>query len=141
MNISEKQISAKLTTLLRKCGAKVIVLSANSWCGKCSRHVVNIHHENGIPDRIVVYPRIGPFFLEIKVGANQLSEIQEFKCQQLIDKGANVQVVRHKLTKDNKQYLRFDIRYGITMDTEIEVPFDKKGIEHYLEQISSLYRR
>ena len=48
---------------------------------------------DGVPDRIVIFPNKPPVFVELKTDRGKLSELQKIQCKNLSDLGQHVEVV------------------------------------------------
>ncbi len=49
---------------------------------------------DGVPDRIVVFPKRAPVFVELKTATGKLSALQQVQCGRLMALGQTVRVVR-----------------------------------------------
>lgn len=48
---------------------------------------------DGVPDRIVIFPNQPPIFVELKTDTGKLTALQKVQCKRLIDLGQRVEVV------------------------------------------------
>lgn len=49
---------------------------------------------DGVPDRIVIFPNQRPIFVELKTDVGKLSALQEIQCKRLRELGQPVAIVR-----------------------------------------------
>lgn len=48
---------------------------------------------DGVPDRIVIFPNQKPVFVELKTNSGKLSALQKVQCKRLIDLGQPVEII------------------------------------------------
>ncbi|MGC4018923.1 MAG: VRR-NUC domain-containing protein [Muricomes sp.] len=48
---------------------------------------------DGVPDRIVIFPNREPVFVELKTDKGKLSALQKVQCKKLLDLGQRVEIV------------------------------------------------
>lgn len=48
---------------------------------------------DGVPDRIVIFPNRPPVFVELKTDTGKLSALQKAQCKRLLDLGQRVEIV------------------------------------------------
>jgi len=48
---------------------------------------------DGVPDRIVIFPGRRPIFVELKTDTGKLTALQKVQCKRLIDLGQRVEIV------------------------------------------------
>jgi hypothetical protein len=77
--------------MLEKEIEKILVNEVKKLGGKAYKFVSP--GNDGVPDRIVVFPNRAPVFVELKTGAGRLSALQKVQCKKLLDLGQKVEVV------------------------------------------------
>lgn len=75
----EKDIEQYLVREIKKLGGKAYKFTSPG--------------NSGVPDRIVILPKISPIFVELKTDYGKLSRIQEVQINRLRDLGQDVQVL------------------------------------------------
>lgn len=76
----EKEIEKVLTTEVKKLGGRAYKFVSPG--------------NNGVPDRMVVFPGQAPVFVELKTGKGQLSALQEVQIRRLRELGQKVFVAK-----------------------------------------------
>lgn len=77
--------------MLEKEIEKILVNEVKKLGGKAYKFVSP--GNDGVPDRIVVFPNRAPVFVELKTDAGRLSALQKVQCKKLLDLGQKVEVV------------------------------------------------
>lgn len=77
--IREKDIEQYLVREIKKLGGRAYKFTSPG--------------NSGVPDRIVILPKISPIFVELKTDYGKLSRIQEVQINRLRDLGQDVQVL------------------------------------------------
>lgn len=77
--------------MLEKEIEKILVSEVKKLGGKAYKFVSP--GNDGVPDRIVVFPNRAPVFVELKTDAGRLSALQKVQCKKLLDLGQKVEVV------------------------------------------------
>lgn len=75
----EKEIEKVLTSEVKKLGGR-----AYKWTSPGN---------DGVPDRIVIFPGRRPVFVELKTDRGRLTSLQRVQCKRLQELGQNVRVV------------------------------------------------
>lgn len=75
----ESEIEKILVTEIKKLGG-----TAYKWVSPGN---------DGVPDRIVIFPNKPPIFVELKTDKGKLSELQKIQCIKLIDLGQQVEIL------------------------------------------------
>lgn len=78
--MTEKEIEKVLTTEVKKLGGRAYKFVSPG--------------NNGVPDRMVVFPGQAPVFVELKTGKGQLSALQEVQIRRLKELGQKVFVAK-----------------------------------------------
>lgn len=76
----EKEIEKVLTTEVKKLGGRAYKFVSPG--------------NNGVPDRMVIFPGQAPVFVELKTGKGQLSALQEVQIRRLRELGQKVFVAK-----------------------------------------------
>lgn len=76
----EKEIEKVLTTEVKKLGGRAYKFVSPG--------------NNGVPDRMVIFPGQAPVFVELKTGKGQLSALQEVQVRRLRELGQKVFVAK-----------------------------------------------
>ena len=78
--MTEKEIEKVLTSEVKKLGGRAYKFVSPG--------------NNGVPDRMVIFPGQAPVFVELKTEKGQLSALQKIQIGRLRDLGQQVEVVR-----------------------------------------------
>jgi len=70
---------------------KILVREVKKLGGKAYKWVSP--GNDGVPDRIVIFPDKPPVFVELKTDTGKLSALQKIQCNKLINLGQKVEVV------------------------------------------------
>lgn len=70
---------------------KILVREVKKLGGKAYKWVSP--GNDGVPDRIVVFPNRMPVFVELKTDTGKLSALQKVQCKKLLDLGQKVEIV------------------------------------------------
>jgi len=70
---------------------KVLVAEVKKLGGRAYKWVSP--GNDGVPDRIVIFPDKAPIFMELKTSTEKLSALQKVQCKRLIDLGQRVEVI------------------------------------------------
>jgi Holliday junction resolvase len=70
---------------------KILVREVKKLGGKAYKWVSP--GNDGVPDRIVVFPNKMPVFVELKTDTGKLSALQKVQCKKLLDLGQRVEIV------------------------------------------------
>jgi len=75
----EKEIEKILVTEVKRLGGR-----AYKWVSPGN---------DGVPDRIVIFPDQMPIFVELKTDMGRLTALQKVQCKHLIDLGQRVEII------------------------------------------------
>lgn len=70
---------------------KILVSEVKKLGGKAYKWVSP--GNDGVPDRIVIFPGRVPIFVELKTDVGKLSSLQEVQCKRLLDLGQRVEIL------------------------------------------------
>jgi len=70
---------------------KILVIEVKKLGGRAYKWVSP--GNDGVPDRIVIFPDCQPIFVELKTDTGKLSALQKVQCKRLIDLGQRVEII------------------------------------------------
>jgi hypothetical protein len=90
----EKDIEKIFTTEIKRAGGKAYKFTSPG--------------NDGVPDRIVLFPDGWIVFVELKTDTGKLSKLQELQCRQIAELGQSVRVL-HGLSEVRDFFLEFGL--------------------------------
>jgi len=79
MKLLEREIEKVLGDEMKKLGGR-----AYKWTSPGN---------DGVPDRIVIFPNRRPIFVELKTSTGKLTPLQKVQCKRLVDLGQRVEII------------------------------------------------